>query len=40
MEGTLKGMMYHFIIKVVLQTTHACVVKTLGLNFYGDGIII
>ncbi len=37
MEGILKGMMYRFIIKVVLQTTRACVANNLGLNSYGDG---
>jgi hypothetical protein len=30
-------MIYQFIIKVVFQTTHACVVKNLGWNSYGDG---
>jgi hypothetical protein len=34
MEGILKGMIYQFIIKVVFQTTHACAIKNLGLNFY------
>jgi hypothetical protein len=37
MEGILKGMMYQFIFKVVLQSTHACVAKNLGLNSYGNG---